>query len=358
MTKRDSRIPHATGRRRIAASAAGPALALLLTGGCGPSSAPASPRDADAPRPGGTTDDAAASAADTRPRIVAVLAYHDAYPWQEGIRTGLEERLANRAALELIRLDAKRRPDPAWIEDVSDRAADRILAARPDVVITADDITTLELSRRLAGTGIPIAFCGISWPADADELPRLGTGMVQCSPVDELLDTAREAVPMLERVVYLGGDRLTDRIMAEAYRRAARARRLELDVRLVSGFGAWTRAVAEAGPRTAVIVANHAGIADWDDAAARDAVSRPGGLLLADRKWMAPLAMITVATSGREQGAWAAEAALAIAAGTDPTSIPIVPNVRFEHMVNRSLADAGGIELPDSFLRTSIEVQP
>ena len=95
-------------------------------------------------------------------------------------------------------------------------------------------------------------------------------------------------------------------------------------------------------------------IRDWDPAQAEDFLVRNTKMPTGSHNgFMDRYVVFTVAKSGEEQGNYAAKTALRILDGTSPAAIPIETN-EFSHLtVNLKMAQAAGIVLPFSLLKSA-----
>lgn len=71
---------------------------------------------------------------------------------------------------------------------------------------------------------------------------------------------------------------------------------------------------------------------------------------------MVDYAMLAVTKVAEEQGEWAAESALAILNGENPSHIPIVVNRRWDLFVNPALLDKAHVRLPRHLLQKAVKV--
>jgi hypothetical protein len=330
----------------------------LLLAGCGPTSADATPTAPPAATASGA--DAVAVAATPRPTIAVVLSYHDSDPWQDGLIRGFREATRDRARLDIIRLDSRRRPAAEDVRAAADEAAARILELRPEVVITCDNRATDEMAARLEGHDIPLVFCGVNVPTSgAADLPAFGTGMIERPPADTVIRFIHDLAPRSRRVLYISGNRHLDQRNLAIFRQVATARGLSVQARLVDDFESWKAAVAEVDESTVVILADRKQIDGWnDDAALEHVQAHPAALSVGFLTWMAPFVDVTFAKVPAEHATWALEAALLIAGGTDPGSIPVVANLEFERFVNPELDRTGGVDLPRWFVARARSISP
>jgi ABC-type uncharacterized transport system substrate-binding protein len=246
--------------------------------------------------------------------------------------------------LELVRMDVKRHQgDAAFAKAAAQKAKAEIEAARPDVVILADDpAVQLVLVPYFKQSPTPFVFCGVNWDAARYELGKNATGMVEVALVKELLaglkDYARGT-----RVGFLTVDSETERIEGPYYRKA-----LGLSFsseRYVKTLAEWKEAFLKMqGEADVLLVGNYAGINDWNDAEAaafaQESSRIPTGSIY---DFMMPYVMLGYTKIAEEQGAWAGKTALEILKGKPPASIPVVPNKQAKIFIHPRLAARAGI---------------
>jgi ABC-type uncharacterized transport system substrate-binding protein len=79
---------------------------------------------------------------------------------------------------------------------------------------------------------------------------------------------------------------------------------------------------------------------------------------VATHDWLAPLAVLGVMKSPKEQGEWAAHTALKILAGENPKEIPITKNQHDWLYINQTLAKKLGINFPVEVLKSATQIIP
>ena len=124
-------------------------------------------------------------------------------------------------------------------------------------------------------------------------------------------------------------------------------------------FAAWKDAFVQLQSSCDILMlVNNAGIKGWDDAKARAWVLEHTRITTCTTSdWMMPYCVLGYAKDPVEQGAWAAEAALAIAGGAAPSSIPIASNERARVSVNATLSSTLGVRFPLSLVKTATVVR-
>ena len=191
-------------------------------------------------------------------------------------------------------------------------------------------------------------FCGVNWSTAEYGFPYSNvTGMIEVAAVRPLIREAQLLTGNGDRFYYLGADTATERKNLARFRKVAESLGLSVEYRLVSSRDQWVTAYRQAQDHPYLVIGSHAGIDDWDFAAAkREIAGHARRLSVTTHEWMMSVSMLGFAKIPEEQGRWAAEAALAILDGVKPSEIPIIANQRWDLWMNESLLREAGIDLP------------
>ena len=101
-------------------------------------------------------------------------------------------------------------------------------------------------------------------------------------------------------------------------------------------------------------ISNYTGIRDWEPVAAEEFLALNTRIPTGSHNgFMERFVVFTVAKSSEEQGNFAARTALRIVDGTLPAAIPIATNTLSDLTVNLKMAQAAGIVLPFSLLKSA-----
>lgn len=282
-------------------------------------------------------------------RVLYVNSYHLGYPGSDPIAEGIAAVLDPLGiSWRTLYMDTKRNPAEDFSRAAALRVRGEIAAMDPDVVIASDDNAAKYLiAPYYRDAGLPFVFCGVNWDAAVYGFPyRNVTGMVEVALVPEILAHLRRYAKG-ERIGFIAGEHLSERKNLEHYR-ARFGIRFER-VYFAATFAQWQDAFLRLQDEVDMVtMTSHAGIGDWDQAAALAFVERhtrvPVGT---EHEWEMPLALVGVLKDFREMGEWSARAALMILDGTPPTRIPIAANQRGRLMFNPRIAARLGIaELP------------
>ena len=324
-------------------------LAILVTG-CS-SATPATDLVADAVP--GQEDNAEPDYAGKK--VVFVDSYHQGYAWSDGVESGIHEVLDETGVeLKIVRLDTKLNPDEAFGKSSGLDAKAEIENFAPDIVIASDDNAQKYLVvPYLKGTELPVVFCGVNWDASIYGFPTSNvTGMIEVELPDQLVELLKPHAEG-DRVGYLSIDSETERKVFNTYNQ--RFFNGQLQPYWVTTQDEFKTAFLAAQQEVDILfMGNNAGSDKWDEEEMKQFVLRnstiPTGSI---NDWMAPYSLLTLAKSAKEQGVWAAQAALQILDGTPVSEIPVSENKKGEMIVNLDFADKLGVVFAPSLLKTA-----
>lgn len=288
------------------------------------------------------------------PTIAIVMSYDDAYIWQRDIKESILSTLSNQATPVFHNLDTLGVSEPEELERRGRIALEWINTVSPDAVIIADD----NAMRYVAVAGadqidVPIVFCGVNWPADSYDLPREGiSGMVEMSPIVDVLHALQGSLSPGDHAVIIGADRPTDRAQARGFVEAVEAHNLKASVVLVKDFNDWKVAFKEHQESAQLLyILNSAGIESWNDTEANDLThSDTRTITVTEYPWMGQYALLSAMKRGQEQGEWAALEALRLCKSSLAYEGAIVMNREFDYSVNQLIAQSSDVVLPEDLL--------
>lgn len=289
-----------------------------------------------------------------------LASYHKGYEWQDGIEEGIRSTLGNRCTIEAFYLDTKRNTDEDYAKATARKARQLIDSMRPDVVIAVDDnASRYVIEPFYRDSDIPFVFCGVNWSAEKYGFPYPNvTGMLEIISIDPLLKVIQTVLPEASSGIFIGGDVPSTRSNYERYKKSFLSRGIVVKDGMVKTFGEWKQKLGEA-QETAdfIILANKAGILDWDQEAAEAHVRQnTKRFTVGHHEFMVNLNMFSMTKIPREQGEWAAKVAIKILEGSKPSEIPIVANRRWNIYANTGLLKKAGIQLPPNILRKAVKV--
>jgi ABC-type uncharacterized transport system substrate-binding protein len=278
-------------------------------------------------------------------KVLAVDAYHEGYPWSDGIVKGVQDALKGSGAeLKIVRMDTKRNTAESFAKEAGQKVKALIESYHPDVVIVADDNATKHILMPFyKNATLPFVFCGINWDASIYGLPyKNATGMLEVALITQLIDTLK-GYSKGTRVGLLTSDVETEHKDTLYYKKLFNIN--FSTERYVKTFAAWKDAYKSMQDEVdIIIVSNNAGISGWNEAEAASWAQTnakvPTGTIY---DFMMPYAMVGMAKSAEEQGIWAAQTALKILGGTSPASIEIAKNKKEDLMLNVKIASKAGI---------------
>lgn len=278
-------------------------------------------------------------------RAAYVNSYHEGYPPSDEAMAAIRDAFSKPGyQLRVFFLDAKRDPAESSLRRRAGQLAAEIRAYRPEVLLASDDdaLKFLVVPHFLHGP-FPVVFCGVNWSSEPYGLPNANsTGMVETVPVDEAVALVRRLRPGARRLTVLSEDSTSER--SNTVHLDARWRRLGLDPESVrvDDFSAWKSAFLEAQQRADIVYLPTSGaIRGWDAGQARQWVQRHLRIpAFTCDEFMMPLVPFGAVKIPREQGEWAAAAAMRILDGTAPSAIPPAANRQWRCLVNDELAAA------------------
>lgn len=308
---------------------------------------------------------------DQLPKVLLVNSYHFDFPWTSGITRAIaasfkvplnQEGMTVNGAdglvdLKIIFMDTKRNTDEAFARSAALQAKEEIERWKPDVILTSDDNAAKFLVVPYYNdSDIPVVFCGVNWSAAEYRFSTSNvTGMVEVQLVDQLVDVMRNYAKG-DRVAFIKGDDSSARKEARFFEERLG---IKLDKRFVSSFAQWREQyILLQSEADMILVGNWAALDDWDEEQALELIAEhtvvPSGNW---DQWIAPYALVTLATRPEEQGTWVAEKALQILQGASPASIGIVHNKAARVYLNMKLAGKLGITFPMPLVNQAILVE-
>ena len=106
-----------------------------------------------------------------------------------------------------------------------------------------------------------------------------------------------------------------------------------------------------------ILLNNNAGINGWNDNDAVAFVEKNIQVVTGTtNKWMLKYSVLAYAKLASEQGEWAAETAMRILLGESPADIPIERNKKGDIGVNKRLAQALGVNVPEEVEFSASEI--
>jgi gluconate transporter len=284
-------------------------------------------------------------------RVFYLNSYHQGYASSDDAMAAIRDILGREGiALQVEFMDAKHHPADADLR----RRAEEVMASlhrfRPNLLIASDDDAVKFVLAPFYRDGpIPAVFCGVNWSAKQYGLPTANvTGMLEVVPIEETLREIQRTRPSARRLCVLSENSTSERSNRELLDPKYKALGLDPQYRLVDNFEEWKRAfVAAQRDSDVVYLPTNGAIRGWDAAAAtawvRSNIRKP---VVTCDDFMMPYAVFGLTKVAREQGEWAAHAALEILHGKRPADILMVPNQQTRCFINPELAERTGFHAP------------
>ncbi len=292
--------------------------------------------------------------------IVYINSYHVGYPSSDDILAGIRGTLSgSRVHLTTFYMDTKRHPEAAADKAAQARAV--IGEVRPRVIIASDDAAVkYVVAEHFKDGPIPCVFCGVNWSCEPYGLPTpYVTGMLEILPVRQTIDTLRRYYPDARRLVVLSENTASEQKNKTALAPVFAELGLDTEYVLVDTYEQWRTQFQQAN-RTAdlVFLPTNGAIRGWDqaDAAAFVRAHIRVPVFTCD-DFMMPYAVFGLTKVAREQGEWAARAALDILHGKRPDRIPLARNTRTQAWINPALAERVAFHPTDQLQTTSRRVE-
>ncbi len=292
-------------------------------------------------------------------KCLYVSSYHYGYEWNDGIERGIETALGGKCELDKYYMDTKRNKDKAFYKQSALAAKKHIEETKPDIIIACDDNASKYLVMPYyKDADLPIVFCGINWSVKQYAYPYSNvTGIIEISPIKPMMKIVTTALKGVTHGVYLGPDVISQQKEFELNRGVYDKAGIKIEPLFVKTMAEWESAYIKAQQAEFIIIGNNGGINDWDDKRALEIVlSQTARLTVTNYDWMSKYAMLAMTKLAEEQGEWAAQVALTILEGEQPSNIPIVTNRRWNIFVNPTLLDKSAIKLPPHIMQKAIKI--
>ncbi|MBF0290209.1 MAG: ABC transporter substrate-binding protein [SAR324 cluster bacterium] len=307
----------------------------------------------------------------TGKKVLFVNSYHHGYDWSDGITQGILDTFGARMTstgkvdsseskvqLKIIYMDTKRNKTEEFKKSAALKAKEMIDSWQPDVVITSDDIAAkyLIIPYYNSNSTQPFVFCGINIDATRYGFSRENiTGMVEDILMKQLMDELRKHAKG-DRIGVLGADTLTRREAAALYKSHYN---LDVENRYAATFDDWKKEYKSLQDAVDILlVTSPNGISGWDKKAAAEFVLKhtkiPSGATILSAM---PYSLIGFTKIAKEQGEWAAKAALEIIGGKSTKDIPITVNHQAQVDLNMRLAKKMGIVFPLDLVERGVFVE-
>lgn len=292
-------------------------------------------------------------------KCLYISSYHKGYAWSDGVEKGLRNTLEGHCELKQFDMDTKRHKDEASKKAAAQKAKQIIESWQPDVVITSDDNAARYLIKPFyKDHKIPFVFCGVNWSVDEYGFPYKNvTGIVEVAPINAAFERIATIQGTPKTAFYIGADTLTEKKNLARFQKAANKKQVELNYGLASNLAEWINYYQDAQQYDFVIVGSNSGINDWDEIKAKTAIDQTTKVMsVTNHEWMMPYTILGLTKIPEEHGEWAAQAALYILSGTQPSDIPIVSNRKWEIWLNQNILAKTEAILPKSISQKAKKV--
>lgn len=293
---------------------------------------------------------------------VYINSYHAGYAWSDAIEQTVRQGLKGQCHLTVFYMDTKRHTSEVYGKKKALEAKHLITRIQPDVVLVSDDNASKYLVKPYyKNSSIPFVFCGINWTAKAYGYPyNNATGMIEVSPIQAILRTARETLGVVQRVFFIGvKDVATDAKEFTWLKRIYAHEGVQVEAVFVDSLDAWKQAYIAGQTADMIVLNNVAGIPDWNKQQVQAFVQQHAKTLtVTTYDFMTPYTMFAMTKMAEEQGDWMVQLAKHVLQGKTLRRIPVVANRHWKSFVNLELLKKANIQLPAKILFKSAKVLP
>ncbi|MDX8396201.1 MAG: ABC transporter substrate binding protein [Mariprofundaceae bacterium] len=291
-----------------------------------------------------------------------VNSYHAGYKWSDDIEAAVVDGLKDTCHLTIFRMDTKRNTGSEFGRAKAKEAKVMIDTINPDVLIVSDDNASKYLVLPYyKNADLPVVFSGINWTAKPYGYPyNNATGMIEVSPIRQLLSEAKEALKTIKKVTFIAAAGVrTDQKEFDWMVKIYAKKGIKVISAFVNSMKDWEAAYLAAQTSDMIVLNNIAGIANWDAKRATQYVTAHAGkLTVTTYDFMMPFTMLGMTKVAAEQGQWSAKVAMRILEGKKPSSIPVIANRQAITYINSDILRHSQITLPSALIHQAINVTP
>lgn len=277
-------------------------------------------------------------------RILVIMSYEDTYPWEQDIRSGIEQRVGGDCSLFYFYLKTKEYPENGPAMAAQAYAFYREL--NPDGVLAVDDnAQSMFVLPYLKGkVSIPVIFCGVNASPDEYGYPAENvSGVLERPHTVATIAFAKQLVPDLQTFAFLGRDNETSLGILKQIQAQTDSLPLSLvAVRLPKNMSeALTMTKELKSLSDALYLVNLRGLTGETGIPLAKEEIIPEVLETYGKPSMTDIGrdirlgvMCALAASGEEQGVMAADMLLKAMSGTPMQKLPVIQTKKGKAMVN------------------------
>jgi len=293
-------------------------------------------------------------------KILYIDSYHEGYSWSDGITRGVTSTLDNKGIdLKIHRLDTKRNTDEAFKMNAAVKARQIIDEFNPDVVIVSDDNAFKYLVMKYyKDAALPFTYCGLNWDSSVYGAPYSNTaGMIEISLTQQVIEKLKSYTDG-NQVGYISADSYTEQKVMENYEKLG----------IVFDKIYWPKNLEEfkrdfiilQDEVDVIFLENTVGLEGWNDeqdveltSFIQEIIKVPVGGI---NDWVENLCMLQIQKLAEEQGEYAANTALRILDGENPSDISEVKNKKGKLVLNLMIAEKLGITFTPEMIKNAEEI--
>lgn len=297
--------------------------------------------------------------AEEQKRCLIVASYHNDFPGQKLKVDGARDLLKNHCHIKQFDMDTKRHPDEVFGKQKALEAKELINTWKPDVVLAIDDNASRYLVKpHFKDSSVPFVFSGVDWTVKEYGYPYSNaTGMIEVMPFMHMAKHIKRINPETKRGIFIRPDRYSAVKVFNHANTIYRQHGIELIDAVITTIDEFERVYLEAQSYDFIHFTNNAAIEGWNDERVEQFVlQNTQTLVVSSSSWLLNYSMLTFTQDISEQGSYAAEIAIKILQGHNPSDFPIVPNRKWNIYINKKLIEKSKIRLPEDLLRKANKV--
>lgn len=183
-------------------------------------------------------------------KVLVIESYYSDFIWDKNVTRGLERGFQNKYSLTYFSLDSKRLNESER-EIRMNKAWDKYLELKPNLVVLYDDAALKFIGPRLAETKTPFVFLGINGnPRDYfKKMPDTMTGILERPLFKRSVITLRKIYPQAKKILVLFDTEMTsDAILSDVFNGKLNMSisGMDFDVKLVEKYDHWKKLIHSA----------------------------------------------------------------------------------------------------------------
>lgn len=294
-------------------------------------------------------------------RVLVVMSYEETYPWEQEIRSGIEERIGEDCSLHYFYMKTKELPEngPA----LAKQAYALFQTLKPNGVLAVDDnAQSMFVLPYLKGkVPIPVIFCGVNALPDAYGYPAVNvSGILERPHTVATIAFAKQLIPEIQTFAFIGRNNETSMGILKYIQAQTDSLPLSLvAVRLPKTMPEALRMAEDLKSRSdALYIVNMRGLTDENGNPLVKEEIIPEIIKTYAKPTMTDIGrdvrlgvLCALAASGKEQGILAADMLMQAMNGVPLQNLPITQTKKGKAMVNITVLKQLNLQPPPHLLK-------